>query len=189
MTYYKFLHIKGILLVTAILISSICISSSKIDSLENLLKEATGETKLSILNKLAYKYRLSNPDSTIDYGFEALNLAESLENIKEKHAALSNIGMGYRYLGKYNEALEYQQKALEAASLMGNEKYVAVEYNRIGIIYKRLGLYSLALEYYLKALNIREKLNDKSGISNMYNNIGNVYRKRGRPGSCTRILF
>ena len=86
-----------------------------IDSLENLINKVSVEEKITILNKLAFHYRVNNPEKTLDYAFEAFQLSELNLDQEAKHSALSNLGMGYRYLGKYDEALEYQLKALDVA--------------------------------------------------------------------------
>jgi PAS domain S-box-containing protein len=149
------------------------------DSISILLASVNKEEKLETLNSLAFKFRVKQPEKTVELANQALQLAHSLGNLKGERVALSNLGMGYRYQGDYNEALKYQQQALTVAQQLKNQKYVAAEYNRIGIIYKRLGLYSIALDYYKKALKVREELNDTIGIANLSNNIGNVYRRQG----------
>ncbi len=149
------------------------------DSISILLASVNKEEKLKTLNSLAFKFRVKQPEKTVEYANQALQLAHSLGDLKGERVALSNLGMGYRYLGDYNEALKYQQQALIVAQQLKNQKYIASEYNRIGIIYKRLGLFSIALDYYKKALKVREELNDTIGIANLSNNIGNVYRRQG----------
>jgi len=153
--------------------------NTEIDSLENLLPKVEGEQKLEVLDRLAYNYRLKQPEKTLEYGNEELQLAKTLNNQRGMQKALSVLGLGHKYLGNYDDALAFQQKALQKAEQIGDEKLVAVEYNRIGIIYKRLGLYSTALEYYINALAIREKGNNKRSLANLYNNIGNIYRRKG----------
>ncbi|MBN1338090.1 MAG: tetratricopeptide repeat protein [Bacteroidales bacterium] len=153
--------------------------TSETDSLLALLPHAKDEHRLEILNRLAFVYRVIDPEKTIQYASEALEQAKIAANLKYQQEAMSNLGLGYRYLGEYNTSLSYQQEALTLALIMENDELAAQEYNRLGVIYKQWGLYTDALMYYLKALSIREKLGDKIGIANLYNNIGNVYRNRG----------
>ncbi|MBN3035485.1 MAG: tetratricopeptide repeat protein [Bacteroidales bacterium] len=149
------------------------------DSLERSLDGMDIVERMHTLNHLAFSYRVKDPEKTILYSRSALELALKEGNIQEERTALSNLGLGYRYLGSYDTALLYQNAALERALDIGKDEYIATEYNRIGIIYKQWGLFSRALEYYLKALSIREKIEDSYGMANLYNNIGNVYSKRG----------
>ncbi|MBM3436456.1 MAG: tetratricopeptide repeat protein, partial [Bacteroidetes bacterium] len=153
----------------------------EIDSLTNLLYSATREDRISLLNRLAFLYRLNEPDKTIELADEALRIAESLNNLNGKYHSLSNLGLGHRYKGNYYEAMVFQQKALDVALKLQIDTDIVQEYNRIGIIYKGLGLYNDALEYFLKAITLLEKNGDTNDedIANLYNNIGNVYRKRG----------
>jgi PAS domain S-box-containing protein len=152
---------------------------SEIDSLLLELEKADKPDSPFIMNKLAFLYRVKDPQKTIDYARQALDISQNLQNLYEQQIAYSNLGLGYRYLGNYNEALTFQQKALELALQLENDSVIAREYNRLGIVYKRFGAYNIALEYYLKALDIHEKLNNQKGMADMFNNIGSIYRKRG----------
>lgn len=168
-----------LILMAKSLISGYC--GTEADSLKNLLNTVSREEKISLLNRLAYLYRLNEPDKTLEYAGEALQIAESIGNLRGIYISLSNLGLGHRYKGNYYEAMVFQQKALDAALNLHSDADIVQEYNRIGIIYKNLGLYNDALEYFLKAITILEKTGDTNDgdIANLYNNLGNVYRKRG----------
>ncbi|MCD4698790.1 MAG: tetratricopeptide repeat protein [Bacteroidales bacterium] len=151
-----------------------------IDSLEIVLESNISAKKnTEVLNKLAYLYRVMDPEKSLDYSNKALVLAEANNLIIEKQKALSNLGLSYKYLGDYNNSIIYQAQALELAKTFDNKSFIAVEYNRLGILYKRLGLYTDALDHYHLALKIYQELDKKRGIANLYNNIGNIYRKWG----------
>ena len=154
--------------------------TSEIDSLQNnLTDELSIENELFILTRLAYLYRVKDPQKSIYYSETALRKAEENEILSEKQKAISCLGLGYKYLGDYDKSLMYQRVALQLAEELGKPKVIALENNRIGIIYKNLGLYSDALKYYEKALILHEVTKNEKGIANLYNNIGNVHRKRG----------
>ncbi|MCF8369225.1 MAG: tetratricopeptide repeat protein [Bacteroidales bacterium] len=153
---------------------------SEIDSLESIPKsKLTTLQNAEILNKLAYLYRVQNPEKAIEYAQQALNIAEQNNLATENQKALSHIGLGYKYLGDYDNAIVYQKLALEHAVELKNKNLIAVEYNRLGILFKRLGLYTNALDYYEQALAIYIESEKTKGIADLYNNIGNIYRKRG----------
>jgi len=156
-------------------------SGNEADSILSIINTVSREEKISMLNRLAYLYRLNEPDKTLGYAGEALQIAESIDNLRGVYVSLSNLGLGHRYKGNYYEAMVFQQKALDAARKLQSDPDIVQEYNRIGIIYKNLGLYNDALEYFLKAITILEKIGDTNDgdIANLYNNLGNVYRKRG----------
>lgn len=154
-------------------------AQGSIDSLETAIENQSGEGKITTMNRLAFRYRLRNPENTLKYAAEALKAARGINLKHEEQIALSNLGLGYRYLGDFSTALQYQQQALNLALELQDDHKIATEYNRLGIIYKQWGFYQDALTFYLKALSIREKLKDTLSIANLYNNIGNVYRNRG----------
>lgn len=180
---------RSLILGFVILIPILFSVASDIDSLLLQLKSGRQDQRHIVLNDLAFLYRLNDPQKTVEYATQALEISERLRDIGEQLNAYSNLGLGHRYMGNYKEALKFQLKALEFAGQLKNDSLIAYEYNRLGIIYKQLGAYSIALEYYQKALLIYEKTGNRRGIGDMYNNIGNIYRKRGNIEDALEYFF
>ncbi|MCK4359636.1 MAG: tetratricopeptide repeat protein [Candidatus Cloacimonetes bacterium] len=155
--------------------SSLFPSTTKIDSLENVLKTISGNEKVCLLNELSKEYLKISVEKSLEYSTQALELAEKLENNKEKANALSNLALGNYYLGNNNKALEYYELSLIIEKEIKNSKRIAAILNNLGIICSNLNDYDKALEYYLKSLQIYEKIDDKKYIAITLNNIGTVY--------------
>ena len=168
---------KNIIIIFAILLftSSLFSKTTKIDSLENILKIVSGNEKICVLNKLSKEYLKISVEKSLEYSTRALELAEKLNNTKEKANALSNLALGNYYLGNDNKALEYYQKSLRIEKETGNSKNVAAILNNLGIICSNLNNYDKALEYYLESLQIYKEVDDKKFIAITLNNLGNIY--------------
>ncbi len=129
--------------------------SSKIDSLENKLKNANNKEKIAILNALFDTYISSSPEKSKKYAIQLLKLAIK-KNKKEQATALNNIGLSFFYQANYKKALEYYQKALKLNEELVNssndalaksgKQGISCTLTNIGIIYHNWGNYEKALE-------------------------------------------
>jgi len=164
------------LILIQLLFSSLLHAQTKVDSLESLIARKNDIEKVDLLNELSLTYRDIQPESGIDYGNRALDLANELNYRIGIAEALKNIGANLRENEAYDKAIEYYLKSLEIKEELGDNKGVASIYNSIGIIYRNLKEYDKALENYSKSLEIRESIGDKQGIARLYNNIGIIYK-------------
>ncbi|MFN5396923.1 MAG: CHAT domain-containing protein [Pseudanabaena sp.] len=92
--------------------------------------------------------------------------------------SVNNIGLVYRELGQYTEALNYYQKALAINREIGDSSLRGIYLNNIGGIYQIIGQYSQSLDYYQQALVIGKQIGDLSLEGTILNNIGGVYQNR-----------
>ncbi|MBI3500434.1 MAG: tetratricopeptide repeat protein [Bacteroidetes bacterium] len=173
----KAVHSLLFLLITITLFSQ----QKKIDSLENVLKTAKEDTnKVNTLNALSMQlWRTGDFNKSKQYATNALSLCEKLNFKKGLATAYNNIGISYRNLSDYTEALKNHLQALTIMKELGDKKGLATTYNGIGLIYKNQGNYPEALNNFLQSLKIDEVFGDKQGMASSYNNIGIVYWKQG----------
>ncbi len=189
--------------------------SLKIDSLlqlVNITKEACPKPckkdsiKVITLIRLCNEYRkIGDYGNGLNYGIEALNLANSIPNEEGRGGASSaynNIGNVYYNLGNYPAALnnylaslQINKELLEQAKRNGNQdvtmnkKDLAGSFFNIGIIYYYQKNYPEALKNYFAALNISEEIGDKKGMAISYGNIGLVYDKPGNYDEAVKNFF
>jgi len=114
-------------------------------------------------------------DKALELFFEALAIAEEIDDQKRIGAAYSSIGLVYYNRGNFDEAIDYQLRAAAIEEVMDNKQGLLAIYNNIGIIYDNLGLYDKAIDYHHKSLKLKEELGDKSGIAGSYSNIGSIH--------------
>ncbi|WP_242058744.1 tetratricopeptide repeat protein [Microcoleus sp. FACHB-SPT15] len=105
-------------------------------------------------------------------------------------AVITCIGVVYRSMGQYAQALEYSQKALallkEVAKLPNSEqRFTARTWEGrtlygIGIVYRNLGQYTQALEYSQQALVINREVGDHLWEGRTLNSLGGTYYYLGQ---------
>ena len=89
---------------------------------------------------------------------------------------LGNIGIVYRSLGDYPQALDYYEQSLAIMRELGDRSGEGATLIGIGNIYLLLGDYSQALDFYQQALAITREIGDRSGEGTTLIGIGNVYQ-------------
>ncbi len=188
-------------LVLPIAIGMFCCSitfsqTSKIDSLQNLLKTNIADTtKVNTLNALFVEYISTVPDSALLFAEQALALAKTvtLSGVEgwQKGAGNAHHSMGHYYFiqGDYPKCLEHWLKALairKSLSESGSEasakearKGISASHGNIGNVYYSQGDYPKALEYYFKALKMDEEMGNRTEIAIKTGNIGVVYSNQG----------
>jgi tetratricopeptide (TPR) repeat protein len=152
----------------------------RIADLEKRLNGVTGKAKVDLLNRLSGVSIRHDPQKTIEYAKQALNLSRDLKYPEGEAGAFINLGLGYSIKGEnYRESLEYYRQGLKWFEKQDDQKRLADIYNKIGIVYKNLSRYQEALEYYRKSLKIYKHLGNRKGIANALNNMGVVYDDYG----------
>ena len=161
--------------------SSLSAQTEAIDSLDRALHMTLeNDKKISILNRLAYELRQQNPNKSMEYLEEALNLSRKSGNKEE--IAISLVTLGYIQNNSYNYSLALNSY-LEAINLYielngknDKGKEIALLYYQIGSLYKTLGNYQKAIENCISGLKIYETLNDKTGVALIYRVMGSIYK-------------
>ena len=150
--------------------------SSKIDSLTNLLSSVKQDTnRVKILNDLAWELKYQEPDSTISLGEQAVKLSQKLNWKKGEATGYGMIGIGYKVMGAFHEALRYFLVAIKLDEALGDIRSLAKHMVNVGNIYTEQGNYARALGEYLKALRMAEDLGLKKFQMNILGNVGNIY--------------
>ena len=144
------------------------------DSLKKLLliqKEDTN--KVILLNQLTSEL-IQSPDA-INYGNQALALAEKLKYTKGKALALKNLGLFNFYKSDFVPAEDFWRQALKEYTDLHDEAGKSNMLNNLGTINSQIGNSSKAMEYYLLALESAMKTTDTTRIATTLNNVGSIY--------------
>lgn len=150
--------------------------NSKTDSLKSLVKTAADDTtRVNLLNTISYSLFTSAPAEAVDYGKQALNLAESTNFKKGIAYALKNIGLGYYMQGNFLEVLNYWDQSLKVFETMNDKLGVSNILNNLGAIYFNQGNDAKAIDFYLRSLRASEDIGDTLRIATALINIGGVY--------------
>ena len=164
--------------------------AATIDSLTKALVNVTSDSiRCELLNKIAWEYKFSNPDTSIYLANAAMKISKKNNILKETGNAQNTLGVVEYLTGNYKEAFLHLYEAFKINTQLGDEKTLAKIFNNLGLICSDQGNYPKSLEYHLKSLKISEHLNNKSGISASLNNIGTIYRYQGNYRKAQEYFF
>lgn len=153
-------------------------NKTAIDSLKRELSLVQGEKRVQALNGLCWEYRTFDQNKSIEYGLQALGLAEQLRYKRGMATALNNLGIVYRRRGNYPQALDYHLKALKISEEEKDSADIGKALNRIGLIYQGQGNFAAALEYFQHSREVSEKIRDLGSAGNAMTNIGEIYSRQ-----------
>ncbi|AUC86290.1 hypothetical protein CW731_13830 [Polaribacter sp. ALD11] len=153
-------------------------SQLELDSLLTVLPKAIKKERIPLLNRIAEIYWIVNPDRTIEYATEALQLSLEFGDKNQEGYALINLCQGYLFNNIYDKALKLGLQSLEVRKEIGDDYDLAFTYRTLGWLYYDIGYYNKALEYHVKTLKIHEKIKDIQRIAYSYNSIGLIHDKK-----------
>lgn len=113
-------------------------------------------------------------DEAIQYYFRGLELST---DAAKRGAIYNNIGVAYRRLKDYDNALKYYELAYGIGKAIGDTIRMAKSLNNIGSVWYNRLQFAKARSYYEKSLRLRENINDSVGILSSLNNIAMIYEE------------
>lgn len=150
--------------------------SSKIDSLENLLKTLPEDTnRVNTLIKLCEVLTYSDTKRVQDVADTTIQLSQKLDFKKGEGKGYIYMGYYYHRLGNEPRAIEFLLKALLIFETIHDNRQIAVCNNNVGIIYLSQDDTKAALNHFNIALSSWTNQGYKSGIARALGNIANVY--------------
>ncbi|MDP1802741.1 MAG: tetratricopeptide repeat protein [Bacteroidota bacterium] len=154
--------------------------NKNVDSLKNILSSLPADTqKVNVLYDLAYRSFDSDPDITIKYGNEALDIAQKQNSPKHIANVYNVIALGYSIKNEYQNALKYFENALVVREKIKDKNGVAKILGNMGNIYWNMSDYPKALDHQLRSLKLKEEAGNKQGVANSLGNIANIYSSLG----------
>lgn len=161
------------------LFALICFNAlgQSVDSLLLSLEKKEGADRIEVLHDLLLKVWLNYPDQAMEYGREALEIAEEIQDSTNISKSLRLIAGVYYYRGDFDQSLQHNIKALNIATIIEDSTLINNGYNNIGLLYYNLGSYQIGLEYLLRSVDIKAKLGETYGLPTTLNNIGLIYER------------
>jgi tetratricopeptide (TPR) repeat protein len=151
---------------------------NKFDILRQLLATTKKDTvKVNLLNQISLNFSEINPDSTLFYGNQALDLSKKIHYKEGEIFALLNTSFGFALSGNYSRALENSLEALKKSEAINKYQLLANSYFNISLVYSIQEDHRMSIPYGLKALEIYKKIRDSLNIANELINIGVSYRE------------
>jgi len=173
--------LKKYLILVFLLLRVTFLSSleNTIDSLQQALETAEGEEKVKLLLDLSLELKKNNPEKSLEVANEALEVAKDFDDVELRSNCYSYLGMSYRKLRKFEEAIQADSIALELRKKVKDNLKIAESMHRLGNNYHRLGQYKKALELYDQSYDICFEINEKEFIIKNLRTIGGIYNVSG----------
>lgn len=154
-------------------IDSFSKGNEKLDTLLYRLTSVHNDTnKIKLLNDISFIYYSINPDSGIEYGKMAIEIAEKLDWEYGIAEANQNLGINNSVKGNYDEAIKYFSKSLEIYKSLKDKEKISRILGNLGAVSMNLSNFTSALDYYQQALEIDDA---DSNAARQLGNIGLVY--------------
>ena len=169
--------------ITCFFLSFILLSvggyAGQIDTLERQLQTAKDTNRVKILCDLCWEYRFVSANKALEYGNEALALAQELKYTKGIAQSYNDMGIIFIDQGNYQKAIEWFNKSLAIRTELQDSAGMAALYNKIGIVYQKKGQLKKALENQIEALKIYENLGSDLWIGYSLNNMAIIHQNLG----------
>ena len=143
---------------------------------KNLLSKRYESESYAVLG--AAKKTTGKFEESIQYQLKALAIKETMpENASAMSITLNDLGILYKQMHRYNEALGYYKRSLSFSTQLKKYNRMALTTSNIGTIFSEQNNYDSAKYYFEKALILGKKANDSNAIVTALSNIGELYGK------------
>ena len=181
-TMMRILAVRLILLfafVGILCLQKVSAQLSRIDSLKLELAEGkNNRARVELLNRLSEAYLLSNPDSAIIAGNEAVDLSLEMEDpVMIVHSVVTLV-QAYKNSALYDLGVALVYNTLENPSINTRKKLKAKLLYELGELNRSSSQFDEAILVTVEALGIYRSINDISGITSSYNRLAANYYKK-----------
>ncbi len=126
-------------------------------------------------------YEIGNQlDKSLSVYHQAIELAESVNDIVSIAKLYNAIGVAYYYSGEFTEAVRNYLMGYNYADSSNYTEGKAYALNNLGVIYRKQRRYQKALDVYLKSLAIKTSERDSQGMVVTLYNIGLIHAYLGK---------
>lgn len=151
--------------------ASICLDSAEKRIMPRKIPELVSNWNVL---KGYYLDEKNNIAGALQYYFKGLELCTDR---KTRGAIYNNIGVAYRRLKDYDNALKYYELAYAVGMAIGDTVRMAKSLNNTGSIWYNRLQFAKARSYYEQSLRLREGMKDSIGILSSLNNIAMIYEE------------
>ncbi len=117
----------------------------------------------------------------IEVHLEALKIKESIKDVLGQSISNNDIGVVYKSMKNYHEAMKYYRQSNLLATQANFGKGIANTLNNIGTSYFELRMIDSAIVFYNRALTKSQEIQDPACLATSYNNLGNIYGFNDKP--------
>ncbi len=132
-------------------------------------------TKVNALIKLSSFYYGNNPVKMLDYGVQAVEVAQKANFKIGLAKAYRQCGIAKYTQGNFKDALDYFSKALATNEQIDNKPGIIACLSNLGSVNMVQNNYPVALDYFQRAIRKGQQINDQLTTGISYGNIGVIY--------------
>lgn len=159
-------------------IPSIAQRNSPADSLIQLIHRKMSDTsRVLLLEQIAKKIMNSNPQESMKYAKDGLELAEKIDFQKGESRCLNRIGALQGFFGNNDEALKTLFNAINISTQIKDLEGIAKANINLGVIYGDQKYPEKAIECYKKSERIAIRIKNQELLQLSYLNIGSQFNE------------
>jgi tetratricopeptide (TPR) repeat protein len=110
----------------------------------------------------------------------ARKAARQISDPSAEARALTSLGLGYFWQGRYQQATEHHQQALALYRELGDRVGEAGVLTRLGLVYQQQGSHQQATVLHQQALTLFREIGHQDGEANVLDDLGVAYWHQGR---------
>lgn len=152
---------------------------TEIEDMEKLLPDTVGRERFNLLTRFVDYYFKDEPDRTILYGQEALELLKKHPDARKELDLSIKLGIVCSEAGKTEQAAGFLDRAKRLMPTAGTPRHRADILFLQGDINRNTGEPAKALEFYEQAGKLYETLDARASLAAVYNNSGLTYWEMG----------
>ncbi|MFC3414909.1 ATP-binding protein [Algoriphagus hitonicola] len=131
-----------------------------LDSLKEVLPNASGQERVDVLNEIATQLREISSQEAMDFSLEAEKLSQELNYTYGLSKSKENIGWIYYRGGQWQLAFDFSEDAYELASEIPDSNLAARILNNMGALYYAQQNYQMAINQFKMAFELVEGSDD-----------------------------
>ena len=135
------------------------------------------EKQIDSLISLGIKYKVADPQKSIRYLQQSVDLLKHHPNAKDEAEALKIMGLSFYRHSQYLEALDYYDQALMISRKIGDSIQVANVLHNMGLVYRETNQWDKALALAFQVLKLDKYAKNERGLGYSYNNLGLIYQE------------
>lgn len=161
-----------------------------LDSLQSLVgqRNLSDTVRVDVLNDLGYEHWIVDTEKSVEYGSQALELAEKSDYIPGMARARRIIGVSYWAQSKPGLALENLVEARSIYEKLGDDQGLANCFLNIGMVYADIDEFTKARELYEKAIEKFTALDLKDRIATTYTKMADIFLAQDNLYDAKRFL-
>ena len=148
--------------------------SEKALALSKKLEFSIGQAEALFLMARANN-KLNKSASALRLFDEAQKIFQDEKRIDRLASLYNNVGIIYKNLGRYSNAVQFLSRAYEYYQRLENKINAARALNNLGSVYMRLQNHEKSAKAYFESLRLFEELNSQIGIAGINSNLALLY--------------